>query len=438
MTLADALPLSNKESKGCSDEQSAEVNKKCDPYKSHLIYVSKDDIEKEKNTPSQSTKPVKNPPKPKLNKGLSLKHAVDKYIDRQENIQLSRVKGKLTPKKIEPCLECEYIHLYLTQDKTSREYGNFQDIGPYIIMDKNRKYFFILRTKNSKPAKNKKPKSSKLSKKKKKVKKTVKVNQILHKVKRGETLSGIAYRYKSSIKDIKELNNMGDDAIIKIGDILRVPSQTKLEFDENRFSQIRSMMGYYKVQKGESLGTLSKFFKVKISDIATLNGFDTKHKLRIGEKILLPLSQRNIDNLVDIRRIERELAERDRKRKARLKELRKYSKNLKYAGTNNFKHKIRVVATAYTSHKGQTDDTPYLAAWNNPIRPGMKIIAVSPDLIRRYGLTNGVKVKISGLPGIYTVRDKMNKRLRNHIDIYMGTNRRRALRWGRRRVVLYW
>jgi 3D (Asp-Asp-Asp) domain-containing protein len=68
----------------------------------------------------------------------------------------------------------------------------------------------------------------------------------------------------------------------------------------------------------------------------------------------------------------------------------------------------------------------------------MKIIAVSRDLIRRYGLGNGKRVRIQGLSGTYVVRDKMNKRLSRHIDIYMGTDRRRALRWGRRRVVIYW
>ncbi len=29
------------------------------------------------------------------------------------------------------------------------------------------------------------------------------------------------------------------------------------------------------------------------------------------------------------------------------------------------KRKLRVTATAYTSHKAQTDNTPFLAAWNN-------------------------------------------------------------------------
>jgi len=102
------------------------------------------------------------------------------------------------------------------------------------------------------------------------------------------------------------------------------------------------------------------------------------------------------------------------------------------------KRKLRVQATAYTSHRGQTDKTPFLAAWNNRLRPGMKVIAVSRDLIRKYGLGNGKKVRIQGLPGYYTVRDKMNKRYTKRIDIYMGTNRRKALRWGRKRVVIYW
>jgi 3D (Asp-Asp-Asp) domain-containing protein len=99
---------------------------------------------------------------------------------------------------------------------------------------------------------------------------------------------------------------------------------------------------------------------------------------------------------------------------------------------------IKVTATAYTSHSGQTDETPFLAAWNNRIRPGMKIIAVSRDLIKKYGLTNGVKVRLKGFPGYYIVRDKMNKRFKSRIDIYMGMNKHKALQWGKKRVVLMW
>ena len=100
--------------------------------------------------------------------------------------------------------------------------------------------------------------------------------------------------------------------------------------------------------------------------------------------------------------------------------------------------KLYLTATAYTSHKNQTDSTPFLAAWNNRIRPGMKIVAVSHDLIKKHGLGNGVKVKIKGLKGDYVVKDKMNKRFKKRIDIYMGLNKKRALQWGKRKVVVYY
>ena len=106
--------------------------------------------------------------------------------------------------------------------------------------------------------------------------------------------------------------------------------------------------------------------------------------------------------------------------------------------TKKFRKKLTLIATAYTSHKHQTDNTPFLAAWNNKIRPGMKIIAVSHDLIRKHGLKNGVKVKIKGLKGHYIVKDKMNKRFKNRIDIYMGLNKKKALKWGKRKVTLYY
>jgi len=99
--------------------------------------------------------------------------------------------------------------------------------------------------------------------------------------------------------------------------------------------------------------------------------------------------------------------------------------------------KLTVTATAYTSHKSQTDKTPFLAAWNNRLKPSVKSIAVSRDLLNR-GFTNGTYVTIDGLPGRYKVLDKMNKRWKKKIDIYMGTNLKKARRWGKRKVTVRW
>ncbi len=97
--------------------------------------------------------------------------------------------------------------------------------------------------------------------------------------------------------------------------------------------------------------------------------------------------------------------------------------------------KMHVTATAYNSVRAQTNSNPSIAAWGDRLKPGMKAIAVSRDLLRK-GLKRGSKVKISGLPGEYVVLDKMHYRWRNKIDIYMGKDIRAAKRWGRRKVTL--
>ncbi len=98
---------------------------------------------------------------------------------------------------------------------------------------------------------------------------------------------------------------------------------------------------------------------------------------------------------------------------------------------------LQVTATAYNSLPGQTSGNPNIAAWGHRLKPGMKVIAVSRDLLKK-GLTRGTKVKIVGLSGKYRVLDKTSKRFKRRIDIYMGKNVRAARKWGKRRVRIKW
>ena len=99
---------------------------------------------------------------------------------------------------------------------------------------------------------------------------------------------------------------------------------------------------------------------------------------------------------------------------------------------------LLVTATAYNSVPSQTDGNPNLAAWGDRLRPGMKAIAISRDLLTQHGLTRFDKVKINGLAGEYLVLDKMHSRWRKKIDIYMGNDSHAARRWGRRPVIIQW
>ena len=98
---------------------------------------------------------------------------------------------------------------------------------------------------------------------------------------------------------------------------------------------------------------------------------------------------------------------------------------------------LRVKASAFNSLRGQTDATPSIGAWGDPLAPGMKVIAVSDDLIE-LGLARGQVVRIRGLDGEFVVADRMSKRWERKIDIYMGKDVRAARRWGVREVEIVW
>src|SRR5690606_2518426 len=95
-----------------------------------------------------------------------------------------------------------------------------------------------------------------------------------------------------------------------------------------------------------------------------------------------------------------------------------------------------VTASAYNSVHWQTDSIdPTVAAWGDTLRPGMKTIAVSRDLIK-LGLTHNTMVKIDTFPDTFYVKDKMHWRWKNRIDIYMGLDIKKAREWGKRELMI--
>lgn len=210
----------------------------------------------------------------------------------------------------------------------------------------------------------------------------------------------------------------------------------------------RQEFALYRVGNGEFLNQIAKKFGIEAKEILALNReLKNPEILPVGYELKLPMAQERLSAILE--KIETAPKESPSTFAQRLKtkylslgqekttrSLNEYDTQLLDAAMGT--RSLRVMATAYSSHAAQTDSTPNIAAWGHRLKSGMKVIAVSRDLIGKYGLTAGSKVKIHGLQGVYTVLDKMNPRFTKRIDIYMGMDYRRALRWGRRRVVLSW
>jgi 3D (Asp-Asp-Asp) domain-containing protein len=95
--------------------------------------------------------------------------------------------------------------------------------------------------------------------------------------------------------------------------------------------------------------------------------------------------------------------------------------------------KFTVTATAYNSLAYQTSSNPHIAAFGDSLKPGLKYIAVSRDLLDS-GLIHNTKVKIEGFDSLFIVKDKMNRRWKKRIDIYMGVDAKKAKKWGKKKV----
>lgn len=99
---------------------------------------------------------------------------------------------------------------------------------------------------------------------------------------------------------------------------------------------------------------------------------------------------------------------------------------------------MEVTVTAYNSASLQTHpDHPYVSAFGDSLEPGMKVIAVSHDLISM-GLDYDTEVKIEGLEGTYRVLDKMKGTWEKRIDIYMGNDIEAARQWGKQKLEIKW
>jgi 3D (Asp-Asp-Asp) domain-containing protein len=96
---------------------------------------------------------------------------------------------------------------------------------------------------------------------------------------------------------------------------------------------------------------------------------------------------------------------------------------------------LEVTATAYNSLPSQTLGNPAITAWGDTLVLGTKAIAVSRDLLDM-GLKYNTLVQIQGFSDTFYVKDKMHRRWKKRIDIYMGEDYKKAKEWGRKKVYI--
>ena len=103
-------------------------------------------------------------------------------------------------------------------------------------------------------------------------------NTINYTVKRGDSLYSIANRYKTSVSDIKRINNLNSNNL-SIGQVLKIPQS-------NANTNTNTNSNTYIVKSGDNLYSIARKFNTTVSSIKSKNNL-TSNLLSIGQKLII-------------------------------------------------------------------------------------------------------------------------------------------------------
>ena len=106
-------------------------------------------------------------------------------------------------------------------------------------------------------------------------------SMISYTVKKGDSLYGIARVYKTTVQDIKKLNNLQSNAL-SIGQVLKIPEN----YAGDPSGELPTYINYI-VKKGDSLYVIAKKYGITIDTIIKDNGLKN-NLLSIGQKLIIP------------------------------------------------------------------------------------------------------------------------------------------------------
>ena len=107
---------------------------------------------------------------------------------------------------------------------------------------------------------------------------------VYHRVRKGETLSVIALRYRTSVSKIVRANNIRRKHFIRAGKKLKIPLRGSSIGRIYASSKVVSLPpgGKYRVKKGDSLWLIARRFKTNTKKLQQINELETT-RLRVGQ-----------------------------------------------------------------------------------------------------------------------------------------------------------
>ncbi|MFQ6031665.1 MAG: LysM peptidoglycan-binding domain-containing protein, partial [Candidatus Zixiibacteriota bacterium] len=117
---------------------------------------------------------------------------------------------------------------------------------------------------------------------------------IEHKVRKGETLSYLAKKYRVPLSVIMETNGLTKKHFLRIGQRLMIPSQNTPS-SRSSFSDLKTdshskdkEVTFYTVKGGETLSLIASKLGTTVNQIKRLNGLKNPNHIKIGQRLIVP------------------------------------------------------------------------------------------------------------------------------------------------------
>ena len=112
-------------------------------------------------------------------------------------------------------------------------------------------------------------------------------------IQRGQTLSGIALEYNTTVQILVELNNIANPNLINAGSTLIVPSgESPIDTDGNSTSG----QTIYVVQRGDTLNKIAAEFGTTARAIAMENNIRNINLIYVGQRLIIPTNRYDLNH----------------------------------------------------------------------------------------------------------------------------------------------
>lgn len=107
----------------------------------------------------------------------------------------------------------------------------------------------------------------------------------------GDTLSGIALRYRTTVSAIARANDIGNVGLIYIGQVLRIHGSGGAgDGERDRKADAGPRWATHRVSYGESLWVIARRYGTSVAAIADANGIGNASLIRVGQLLRVPVS----------------------------------------------------------------------------------------------------------------------------------------------------